>query len=68
VPGQERGAAGVTREGPDILGDIVNLLHVPERERTGKDGRGERVCVKPTEGAFERLVTSWKVMGIKICS
>lgn len=53
VPGQERGAAGVTRAGPDISGDIVYRLNVPERERECKEGRGKHHCVKPAEGASE---------------
>lgn len=50
---QGRGAVGVTREGPDISGDIVYLLNVPERETECNEGRRSHHCVKPTEGASE---------------
>lgn len=55
VPGQETEAAVVTREGPDISGDIVCLLNVPERGRRCKEGRGNYPG-KPTKEAAERVV------------
>lgn len=36
----------MTRESPDISGDIVYLLNVPDRERECKEGRGNHHCVK----------------------
>lgn len=50
---QGRGAAGVTREGPDVSGDIVYLLAVPERERKCKEGRRKHHHAKPAERASE---------------
>lgn len=40
----------MTREGPDISGDTVYLLNVPGKERECKQGRGNQLCAKPTEG------------------
>lgn len=58
VPGQGRGAAGVTREGLDISGDIAYLLNAPERKRGGNEGRGIHHCVKPAEVRLIWMYTS----------
>lgn len=47
-------AVGGTREDPDIFGDTVYLLHVPEKERACKEVRGNH-SVKPPESTSESV-------------
>lgn len=53
MSGQGKGAAGVTRESPDISGDIVCLLNVPERETECNGERRNYHYIEPSEGASE---------------